>query len=293
MRAHIRQFRNSAVAAVFNWHQVTPRFDPERHYKTIWTPLDRFETALVFIVDNFTVISAFEMVARLKRGKALTENIAALTFDDGDVSLAEHVVPGLARRGLPATLFLNSAYLDNATSYWVPILSYLAARPDLLGAANLPASPQEVIRFLRTTADRATYNRLREQVEASAPLVPDLKSRLVSSQWLATLDPRQFSIGCHGHEHQRYAMMTPEWQRADLQRNVDILSCFRAYRPLFAVPFGRAGDWSEETTRICGDLGLDIVYADSGINAPGTAGLKRIPSDGAAFPELWTELVGS
>ncbi len=41
-----------------------------------------------------------------------------LTFDDGTADFADHVVPALARRRLPATLYLATRWVDEQRSFW-------------------------------------------------------------------------------------------------------------------------------------------------------------------------------
>ena len=80
--------------------------------------------------------------------------------------------------------------------------------------------------------------------------------------------------------------MPAEWQQNDLRENVRHLSQFRAYRPVFAVPFGRACDWTEETIRIAHEQNLDVVLADGGVNIAFAPFYRRIPSDGKKLGPL-------
>ena len=81
-------------------------------------------------------------------------------------------------------------------------------------------------------------------------------------------------------------MMSLEWQRADLAENVRQLSEFRAFRRIFAVPFGRTQDWSDETLRFAKDLDLDVVLADGGINVRPAPAYRRISCDSRVVAPL-------
>ena len=76
-------------------------------------------------------------------------------------------------------------------------------------------------------------------------------------------------------------MMTDEWQTADVQCNVQFLRQFPCFRPMFAFPFGRAGDLNEATLRTASECGLAVWGADGGVNVGRRAvvGL-RMPADG-------------
>jgi hypothetical protein len=65
----------------------------------------------------------------------------------------------------------------------------------------------------------------------------------------------------------------------DLAMNVHRLKEFRAFRPIFAVPFGRSHDWTALTVEAARDEGMHIVLADGGVNVRGTLCLRRIPCD--------------
>jgi peptidoglycan/xylan/chitin deacetylase (PgdA/CDA1 family) len=269
---------NKDYLAVFNWHQVTPVFDPLRHHPFTWTNLDAFEIEIEYLQTEFDILPLHEAIARLNRGDLNGAN-AALTFDDGDSSVAEYIVPSLLRQELPATFFINTAYLDGMTSYWFPILTYFNAHDDRAQAVGLTEDLLVEAQHLRQISDPQFYERVRTQLEQFAPYIPDLKTRLVSQGWLSELDETQFSIGAHGHEHQRFSMMPGDWQRKNLRKNVEILRQFPAYRNLFAIPFGRRHDWSEETISIARAFELEIILADGGINVGPAESIQRIPSD--------------
>jgi len=278
-----RQRSQKDFLAVFNWHQVTPTFDSLVHHKYTWTPLERFKREVDYAVRKFQVLPLHEAISRLKNG-SLRGRCASFNFDDGDISIAEHVVPFLRQRGLPATFFINSAYLDGKLTYWFPILNYFEATQG--AGVSLPHDLKENASGLRKTADPVFYNEVRTKIEEFASLIPNLGARLVSANWLSTLDGDQFAIGAHGHEHQRFSLMPTDWQRNDLRDNQRVLRDFRGYRPIFAVPFGRPTDWTTDTVRIACAEGLDVVLADGGINVTAADSYRRIPSDDKALAPL-------
>jgi peptidoglycan/xylan/chitin deacetylase (PgdA/CDA1 family) len=264
---------------IFNWHQITPVFDACCHHKYTWTQFNNFEEEVKFLMTELQILPLNEAISRLK-SRSLRGPCASLTFDDGDASMATHVWPLLRKWNLPATFFINSAYLDNHCSYWFPILTYLSVNEDARRKAEFPVVLQEKGMRLRSTQDWSFYNEVRSRIEEFGRFVPNLSTRLVSSEWLSSLDGDQFSIGAHGHEHQRFSMMPTVWQRNDLRENVRILSQFKAFRPVFAVPFGRTWDWTKKTIRIAHEQSLSVVLADGGINFGCGDFYRRNPSDG-------------
>jgi peptidoglycan/xylan/chitin deacetylase (PgdA/CDA1 family) len=262
---------------VFNWHQVSPQFDPKFHHQFTWTSLELFASQVQYVRNAYTVLPLHQAVNSLRDGK-LRGPCAAMTFDDGDVTVREHVLPVLKRLGAPATFFINTAYLDGG-AYWFPILEYMIHSGQLPPGRDANAL-REMATQLRNTPDADLYRRLREEIEPWASSIPSSGMRSVSREWLAGLDGEQFSIGAHGHEHQRYAMMSERWQQEDLATNVKLLREYRAFRPIFAVPFGRPGDWTQHTLAIAREQGLDVVLADGGVNLARMDAYARIPCDG-------------
>jgi peptidoglycan/xylan/chitin deacetylase (PgdA/CDA1 family) len=120
-----------------------------------------------------------------------------------------------------------------------------------------------------------------------------LSERIVSNRWLEKLDAQQFAIGAHGHEHQRFSMMSREWQEEDLDQNVEILSAFSAFRPLFAVPFGRSHDCSGETVEVANGHGLKVLMSAGGLNVGPERCYRRVPSDGSAVPALIDNVIAA
>ncbi len=274
---------------IFNWHQITPEFDPIRHHKYTWTPLDLFNSTVEALASEFEILPLHKAIDQIARG-SLRGPCAALTFDDGDASVAEYVAPILHRHQLPATFFINSAYLDGRGTYWFPIVAYLSAVADAPSHLDLYDGLILKAQQLRLTKDPIFYNDVRRQIEQLAPLVPDGPSRLVSREWLASLDGDQFSIGAHGHEHQRFSLMSEEWQRRDLRENKEQLSQFKGFRPIFAIPFGRPWDWNEHTIRAAREQSLEVVFANGGINT-GSGDILRIPCDGHEIRKLLTRSI--
>jgi peptidoglycan/xylan/chitin deacetylase (PgdA/CDA1 family) len=87
-------------------------------------PADEFDRQLTHLVAHHRVVSLDDGVAALDgsgRGRAV-----ALTFDDGSADFAEHAVPALVRHGVPATLYVATAFVEEQRSFpWgAPPLSW-------------------------------------------------------------------------------------------------------------------------------------------------------------------------
>lgn len=278
--------------AVFNYHQVSPTFDPKYHLRYTWTELSHFERQVFEIQSRFNVVRLPDAIKQLSAG-TLRGPCAALTFDDGDISLERHVTPLLAKHRVPATYFINSGYWGERRTYWVYLFGYLAHNEDETKRAVLGDDVESQFTVLRNTTDPSRYRELRERIERYADLINPGEQFYVTKDFLASLDTELFSIALHGHEHQRFAMMPETWQRKCIEENVTELSVLPGYCPIFGIPFGRPHDWDNTVIEICREMHLDIALANGGINWPADDYCQRMPADGSKVPGVFRRnLVG-
>ena len=73
----------------------------------------QFKEDIDFIVKNYTPISLRELLDFTKSGVRLPKKALLVTFDDGLREVHEIIAPILLDKGVPATFFLNSAFIDN------------------------------------------------------------------------------------------------------------------------------------------------------------------------------------
>ena len=77
----------------------------------------RTETAftedIIFIKNNFNVLSLKEFLEINNKGGRFPERSLLITFDDGLAIQYDHMYPILKSHNIPATFFLNNAFIDN------------------------------------------------------------------------------------------------------------------------------------------------------------------------------------
>ncbi len=263
---------------VFTFHQASERFDPQYNGKYIWSQIGLLEKQFLYLQQNFNVIRLSEAIDKLKTGQ-IKKTTVCITFDDGDRTVAEYIVPMMEKHGIPATFFINSAYLDNnGPGYWFNIYNYFANGDQQ--QKEVAEKVSNSYSLLRNTMDPETYREHRGIVEEIARWMSEDVHFYVSRNFLASLNPGYFEIGLHGHEHQRFSMLTEEEQRANLVKNIEQLSGLEQFRPIFALPFGKPSDLNETTRKIVRELDLELVLSDGGINRNHDSEIKRIPADG-------------
>jgi len=266
---------------IINFHQITEYFDPQFHLEGTWTNINHFEKLLIELRKKFKIIPLSEGINIVKNNK-LNDRFLSITFDDGDQSI-KNVIPILKKYNIPAAFFINTAYLSNK-EYGYQLLNFLNDKRNIY--ENKFDSLIDNFKVFRNTLDKEFYIKYRNNFLALRSLIDDKINFVVDESFLTNLDYSLFELGLHGHEHERYGMMSLEWQQNDLRRNIEILSSFKAYKPIFAIPYGKPLDWDDNTIRTAIQFNLDFVFHDSGINFKKEVGFKRIPADGKNIHQL-------
>jgi peptidoglycan/xylan/chitin deacetylase (PgdA/CDA1 family) len=77
-----------------------------------------FERDLDFYLKYFNPITLSEFFTSIKEGNIIKKNSFLLSFDDGLREFEEIVAPILIRKGISATCFLNSNFIDNKNLFY-------------------------------------------------------------------------------------------------------------------------------------------------------------------------------
>jgi len=267
---------------VFNYHQIGEHFNAIEQSRGTFTESTFFEEQMVWLNNNYKIVKLSDGLDAMNRN-ALDGQSVAITFDDGDKSNIE-AMQILKKHNIPATFFVNSGYLDNRSAYWFNIYNFVnnSEKYRYLLTDELETN----VKQLRNTNDNALYKLYSKKVESLFDEIKDDFNVYLSLKDLERMDSDLFDVSLHGCEHQRFSMMSSVWQRESILKDINALSQLKNYKPIFAIPFGRPGDWSRETIKIALELGLDIVFADEGVNYHREVGCKRIPADGRELKVL-------
>ncbi len=246
-----------------------------------------FEMQMAFLARNFSVLSLTEAIGSLKAGQ-LAKRACCITFDDGYADNLTLALPILERHGLPATVFVATAYLDggrmfNDTSIEI-IARCRAGEIDLtsIGLERMSLGTPEA----RKLAVRALQMRLkylnpaeREQNVKRAvaladcgPLPNDL---MLSTEQLRELSRRGVEIGGHTDAHAILTTLDNEGALREIRLGKQTLERVTG-KPVtsFAYPNGWPGrDFGAEHVALVRDLGFKCAVT----TAPGVACVNDDP----------------
>ncbi len=245
--------------SVLAYHNVVPDGEAGRGDSGLHLPLSRFLEQIERVRRSHEIL-ALEAVAMAQRRSRRPR--AVITFDDayrGAVTLA---LPELARRAIPATMFVAPAILGEPSLWW----------DELAEAGRLtPALREHALR-----GQKGRLEPVRRWAFGAAPR-PSLPPSygVASRQELLEHLGDTVVLGAHGWDHAYLPALERDELRQDLGRALRWLrDCPARCLPWLALPYG-AG--SPAVTEVAGDLGFEALLEIAGGRfAPG-AGVRVIP----------------
>jgi peptidoglycan/xylan/chitin deacetylase (PgdA/CDA1 family) len=253
-------FRRDGRPCLINlyYHGVAPDEGPGDNEPIHTVPERRFIAQLEYLRSHLEPIGMAEGVRRLRAGE-LRETRFTISFDDGLATVHDVAYPVLRRLSVPFTVFINTAFLDNADRSWELKLAALHRRgiidvPGLNAAALIARHRDDFV-----PAEIATIERLHTEHIAA----PASKPYLTRAQLSAMADFAE--VANHTHRHHRLARLSPERQREEITRAAAELKQHPNAVSLLAAPYGRAIDIDQHSVAICRELGLELVMVEPAV----------------------------
>jgi peptidoglycan/xylan/chitin deacetylase (PgdA/CDA1 family) len=164
-----------------------------------------------------------QVLSYIERDLPLPAKTFVVTFDDGFANNLTQAAPILTRLGVPATLFLATAYLDTKAPF----------PSDDWTVAGQPGVPTEAWR----------------------PLTTEECQRLIASGLI--------ELGAHTHTHADFRGRPDAFAADLAENLAVLRERFGAERPAFAFPYGTVADGfvNSELTRVVRDLGLSCALS--------------------------------
>lgn len=222
-----------------------------------------FARQLELLAARYRPVALADVLAAREEGRPLPRRAVLVTFDDAYEDFAEHAWPALRRLGIPATLFVPTAFPgDPARSFWW----------DRLHGALVAAYGEE--------RGRAEYRRERDRIKAGGPereaaelerLLAELPSpaalpRVLGWPELRRLAAEGVTLAPHTRTHPRLGVLPAGEAEAEVRGSLDDLE--RELRapapPALAYP---AGSVSAAAVRAAARCGIRVAFAGgSGVN---------------------------
>jgi peptidoglycan/xylan/chitin deacetylase (PgdA/CDA1 family) len=266
------------------YHRVVEDFPSEarRAIPAMLTSRQMLERQLDWIGRRFRFVTLDELGARLERG-ALTEPVAAVTFDDGYRDVYFHALPFLKKKGIPAAVFVVTDLVDTAQLQIHDRLYLLLARAfakwpapsrglrALLTALEIPLiglerleqlAPEAVLALalLLRSLSRDDVGRLMDALEADVGPDETAAEGLLPLTWdmLAEMQRAGVNVGSHTRSHAWLTQENPDRMVGEIIESRKAIEA-RLGTPVrhFAYPDGR---FTTATARAVAAAGYDFAY---------------------------------
>ncbi|MGC3976804.1 MAG: polysaccharide deacetylase family protein [Paludibacteraceae bacterium] len=270
------------------------------HIKYLYpiTTTKRFEKDLDFFLKNYTPMSASELVEQKKKGKEKTAdtNRFFLSFDDGLSEFYNIVAPILLRKGIPATCFVNSSFVDNKEMLYRMKASLLVERVknkslsvgetkkifDLFLSENLRYNNE--MDFLTVSSEkRDILDKVSEYLHIDFKEYLEKKTPYLTSEQIKDLIDKGFTIGAHSVSHPYFDKLNEEEQLRETLESVQFLKeNFQQKETLFSFPFTDFNIKKSFFEKIKYEIDLTFGTANIKIDEIST-NLQRIPMERKGF----------
>lgn len=258
----------------------------------------QFEQSLDYLLRQFKAISLDELVQINRSGKRPQKPVFHLSFDDGLRQCSEVILPILERKGISATFFINSKFLDNQAlmyrykvSLLINQLKQFAAQKRTQICQKYRLDPENYRQdLLQIEYDELVHEELYLD-DLANDLDLDFKAFLMDyqpymnqSQVQKLLD-HGHSIGSHSIDHPKYFNLELKQQlEQTLASQAFLEGVFDLKQTVFAFPFTDFGVKKTFFEQLFKQHPFQLTFGGAGLkNDSHPKHLQRFPMESAQY----------
>lgn len=254
---------------------------------------DDFRVQVELVARHYSPISLDDLVAAHRGERSLPPRAVLFTFDDGYRDFAEHAWPTLRRAGVPAVLFVPTAFPDQpGPGFWWDRLHATLARTDrreveVSGVGRLPLGDpgqrRAAHRAIRTRVKALAHDDAMAWLDATLSPLADVPSlhRVLGWDALRALAHDGLAVCAHGHAHALVTRLDPAALARDLatsKQTIERELGDDAPPPVFAYPSAAEDARSRAAVREAGfELGFGGARAIERLPFADPACITRLP----------------
>jgi peptidoglycan/xylan/chitin deacetylase (PgdA/CDA1 family) len=261
----------SRCLSILVYHRVVAEPDP---LVPDQVSASEFDWQLAALGRWFTVLPLREAAARL-RGGTLPVRSACVTFDDGYADNVAVALPILRRRGVPATFFLATSFIDGGRMWNDSVIETIRRAPgdtldarciglDTLSISTIGLRRQAIERLLAALKHLPLEERQRRVEELAAEASRSLPSDLMmTAEQVRHLRASDMEIGAHTVTHPILTQLDSERADGEIRDSKRRLEAITGNPvTLFAYPNGKPGrDYRQEHVGMVKRLGFEAAVS--------------------------------
>lgn len=211
----------------------------------------QFEANLDELLRHFQPLGLDDIIRQQQTGRPFEKKGFLISFDDGLRQVYEVAAPILLRKGVPAALFLNPAFVDNKDIFYNFKKGLILDRLDndrtpekFLPSAAVPFGRKfDTVPQLRAAIRSVNY--LGKQLMDALGPVFNLdfeafrreQQPFMSTPQIKDLIAKGFGVGSHSLDHPLYSLLPPDEQLRHTRESTDwVVGTFSLPYKVFAFP---------------------------------------------------------
>ncbi|HEY7860736.1 MAG TPA: polysaccharide deacetylase family protein [Gemmatimonadaceae bacterium] len=244
------RWRRRRDVLVLAYHNIVPHGEIVSGDASLHLPQSHFAAQLDALSRTHDIVPlANALDERQSRRPAVV-----ITFDDAYRGAVTAGVAELATRGMPATIFVATAYVNDGDFWWDSLADPLLGAP----------SPELRRRALDECAgEDAAVRDMAARDGLSRAVMPPPHARGADERELASAAlARGVTLASHTHSHPNLARLVPDRLRAELEQPLAWLrDRFVGVLPVLSYPYGIS---SAEVERAAEEAGYDAAFRIDG-----------------------------
>ncbi len=252
-----------------------------------------FEQDLDMLLKNFRPLDLHTLIKAVKEKVPVRKPSFFLSFDDGLKEFYEIVAPVLLKKGIPATCFLNSAFIDNKDMFYRYKVCLLIKEISKRKRALLPlvnnwlAEREFQIPSYRHFLLKIDYRQKNLADELANLIHLDFKNYLheqkpyLTTENIQKLVKKGFTFGSHSIDHPEFSNIPQEEQvRQVVESTTVITETFYLPYKVFSFPFTDFGIQHDLFEKINQAAHFDLTFGCAGMKKDSYYNhLQRIPAE--------------
>jgi peptidoglycan/xylan/chitin deacetylase (PgdA/CDA1 family) len=250
-----------------------------------------FEADLDMLLKNFQPVDLQAVIKSIKEKAHFNKPVFFLSFDDGLREFHDVIAPVLLRKGIPATCFLNSAFIDNKELFYRYKVCLLVNELRKKSNGQMPqvnkwmedkkVRPSSYSHFLMKINyhQRHLADELAQVIGFSFEnYLRDHRPYLTSEQ-ITGLINKGFTFGSHSIDHPGFGVLSLEEQvRQTIESTSEITGRFNLPYTVFSFPFTDSGICVDFFDKINSSVHFDATFGSAGMKKDSYYNhMQRIP----------------
>jgi peptidoglycan/xylan/chitin deacetylase (PgdA/CDA1 family) len=241
---------------------------------------DNFKSYLIFLKNNFRIITQEELNQIIDNNTPITEKLALITFDDGYADNYHVAYPLLKSLNLPATFFITTNLVGSTHIPWWDEIAWHVNHCEgkTIQLSNwqqaieidVPANKDNIRKILQQI--KVTPNKIESQLqelrEISKEPIPDnsKESIFVTWQQLLEMSENNMTIGAHSHTHKIFSCLTESELSFELKESKRLIETNLAISvKSLSYPIGSVTTYSRSMFDTISDNGYKLAFSFSGV----------------------------